>query len=94
MEKVHFPIYTHRPVKIVYWEVQEAAMFLLPLVTCIFGRLVGMTGWMYMASLLLPFLLIKIGRDNPRGYYRHLMFRCAIEDFGGYPPSTAKRFNE
>jgi len=84
-----FPQYLSRPFQVLWFEVDELAIFLFTLtVALVYGGL----AWIFFIAIQYGYIRTK--RRKPRGFLKHLLYACALLKMNNYPGSFEQEFHE
>lgn len=90
MNEVRLPQYTHLPAQFLWFDTEELAVIILfYLMALVFG------GYFFWANVVVgPFLYMRIKRNKPRGFLRHMIYAAGFASMKGYPLHFSNRFSE
>ena len=84
-----FPQYLSRPFQVLWFEVDELAIFTFTLtVALIYGGL----AWIVFVGVQYGYIRTK--RSKPRGFLKHLLYACALLQMKNYPGYFEQEFHE
>ena len=84
-----FPQYLSRPFQVLWFEVDELAIFLFTLtVALIYGGL----AWLVFVGVQYGYIRTK--RSKPRGFLKHLLYACALLQMKNYHGYFEQEFHE
>ena len=84
-----FPQYLSRPFQVLWFEVDELAIFTFTLtVALIYGGL----AWIVFVAIQYGYIRTK--RSKPRGFLKHLLYACALLHMKNYPGYFEQEFHE
>ena len=84
-----FPQYLSRPFQVLWFEVDELAIFLFTLtVALIYGGL----AWIVFVAIQYGYIRTK--RHKPRGFFKHLLYVCSLVQMKNYPGFFEQEFHE
>jgi type IV conjugative transfer system protein TraL len=87
--KKEIPQYLHRPLKILWFDLDEIVLInILLMLALIFGNI------FWVLLFLLPYIVSKMKKNKPRGFLKHYLYKIGAIDFKNAPPFFEKKFEE
>ena len=84
-----FPQYLSRPFQVLWFEVDELAIFLFTLtVALIYG------GLAWIAFVAIQYFYTRTKRSKPRGFLKHVLYVCGFLQMKNYPGYFHQEFHE
>ena len=83
------PHYLHRPLQVLWWEVDE---FVIVIISLMLALMFGYVFWVML--VLVPYGYSKFKKSYPRGFLFHLLWILGLIDFKHYPTYFEKEFRE
>jgi type IV conjugative transfer system protein TraL len=83
------PQYLHQPIKILWFDLDEIALFnILLILAMIFGNI------FWLLLFILPYIVSRAKKNKARGFLRHYLYKLGVIDFKMVPPYFERRFTE
>ena len=84
-----FPQYLSRPFQVLWFEVDELAIFLFTLtVALVYG------GMAWIAFVAIQYFYTRTKRNKPRGFLKHVLYVCGFLQMKNYPGYFHQEFHE
>ena len=84
-----FPQYLSRPFQVLWFEVDELAIFLFTLtVALVYG------GMAWIAFVAIQYFYTRTKRSKPRGFLKHVLYVCGFLQMKNYPGYFHQEFHE
>jgi len=84
-----FPQYLSRPFQVLWFEVDELAIFLFTLtVALVYG------GMAWIAFVAIQYFYTRTKRNKPRGFLKHVLYVCGFLQMKNYPGYFLQEFHE
>ena len=84
-----FPQYLSRPFQVLWFEVDELAIFLFTLtVALVYGGL----AWIVFVAI--QYFYTRTKRSKPRGFFKHVLYVCGLLKMKNYPGYFHQEFHE
>ena len=84
-----FPQYLSRPFQVLWFEVDELAIFLFTLtVALVYG------GMAWIAFVAIQYFYTRTKRSKPRGFLKHILYVCGFLQMKNYPGYFHQEFHE
>jgi len=84
-----FPQYLSRPFQVLWFEVDELAIFLFTLtIALVYG------GMAWIAFVVIQYFYTRTKRSKPRGFLKHILYVCGFLQMKNYPGYFHQEFHE
>ena len=84
-----FPQYLSRPFQVLWFEVDELAIFLFTLtIALVYG------GMAWIAFVAIQYFYTRTKRSKPRGFLKHILYVCGFLQMKNYPGYFHQEFHE
>ena len=84
-----FPQYLSRPFQVLWFEVDELAIFLFTLtIALVYG------GMAWIAFVAIQYFYTRTKRSKPRGFLKHVLYVCGFLQMKNYPGFFHQEFHE
>ena len=84
-----FPQYLSRPFQVLWFEVDELAIFLFTLtIALVYG------GLAWIAFVAIQYFYTRTKRSKPRGFLKHILYVCGFLQMKNYPGYFHQEFHE
>jgi len=84
-----FPQYLSRPFQVLWFEVDELAIFLFTLtIALVYG------GMAWIAFVAIQYFYTRTKRSKPRGFLKHVLYVCGFLQMKNYPGYFHQEFHE
>lgn len=84
-----FPQYLSRPFQVLWFEVDELAIFLFTLtIALVYG------GMAWIAFVAIQYFYTRTKRNKPRGFLKHVLYVCGFLQMKNYPGYFHQEFHE
>ena len=84
-----FPQYLSRPFQVLWFEVDELAIFLFTLtIALVYG------GLAWIAFVAIQYFYTRTKRSKPRGFLKHVLYVCGFLQMKNYPGYFHQEFHE
>ncbi|MEM4959583.1 MAG: type IV conjugative transfer system protein TraL [Nanopusillaceae archaeon] len=91
MNEYRIPKFLHRPYQVLFLDSEDlGVIFFFFMVNMLFD--LGKLGW--IASILAVYFLLKLKRNGPRGYVKHLGYHIGLVKFKMAPGRFETKFYE
>ncbi len=90
MESVPVPRYLHLPIQILWFDMEDIAVFIVSYVLAMAMSSI----YVLPFCIALPVLFMRVKSRRPRGFLRHLLYQYGFQKLEGYPPAMTSRFEE
>lgn len=87
--KRKFPSYLSQPFMILSFELDDVLFFFMSIIVA-----QSLGGFFWLLPIVVPFVLVKVKKNAPRGFTKHLMYNLGLVEMKYYPIAFEKEFVE